>query len=116
MTASAPSIKALPGFNERFMRVEAAATIYEVDNNIWSCAGGTAAFDMTVDLVKHHCGEPIAVSVAEWAVAGRVRRGERQRLPLLRQHGRLNPTVVKLIELMQRKLSTPLTMAASRRL
>ncbi|RWL75875.1 MAG: GlxA family transcriptional regulator [Mesorhizobium sp.] len=102
----------LPGFNEQFMRIEAAATIYEVDNNIWSCAGGTAAFDMMIELVKHHCGEPVAVSVAELAVVGRVRTGdERQRLPLLRQHGRLNPTVVKLIELMQRNLAAPLTMA-----
>ncbi|MBT1159478.1 GlxA family transcriptional regulator [Aminobacter anthyllidis] len=104
--------EALPGFKERFMRIEAAATVYEVDNNIWSCAGGTAAFDMMIELVKYHCGEPVAVSAAELAVAGRVRTGEeRQRLPLLRQHGRLNPTVVKLIELMQRNLAAPLTMA-----
>ncbi|MCV3211708.1 GlxA family transcriptional regulator [Mesorhizobium sp. YC-39] len=104
--------EAFPGFKERFMRIEAVATIYEADNNIWSCAGGTAAFDMMIELVKHHCGEPVAVSVAELAVAGRIRTGqERQRLPLLRQHGRLNPTVVKLIELMQRNLAAPLTMA-----
>ncbi|RWI99852.1 GlxA family transcriptional regulator [Mesorhizobium sp.] len=104
--------EALPGFRERFTRVEAAATVYEVDDNIWSCAGGTAAFDLMIELVKHHCDEPLAVSVAELAVAGRVRAGdERQRLPLLRQHGRLNPTVVKLIELMQRNLATPLKMA-----
>ncbi|MER8435993.1 GlxA family transcriptional regulator [Mesorhizobium sp. M1312] len=104
--------EALPGFKERFMRIEAVATVYEVDNNIWSCAGGTAAFDMMIELVKHHCGEPVAVSVAELAVAGRVRTGdERQRLPLLRQHGRLSPTVVKLIDLMQRNLATPPTMA-----
>ncbi|MER8587046.1 GlxA family transcriptional regulator [Mesorhizobium sp. M1338] len=103
--------EALPEFKERFMRVEATAIIYEVDNNIWSCAGGTAAFDMMVELVKHHCGESVAVGVAELAVAGRVRTGgERQRLPLLRRHGRLNPTVVKLIELMQRNLAAPLTM------
>ncbi|BAV52792.1 AraC family transcriptional regulator (plasmid) [Mesorhizobium loti] len=102
----------LPGFNERFMRVEAAATVYEVDNNIWSCAGGTATFDMMIELVKHHCGEPVAVSVGELATAGRIRRGdERQRLPLLRQHGWLSPTVVKLIELMQSNLAAPLTMA-----
>ncbi|MDF3218445.1 MULTISPECIES: GlxA family transcriptional regulator [Mesorhizobium] len=102
----------LPAFKERFMRVEAAATVYEVDNDIWTCAGGTAAFDMLVELVKLNCGEPVAVNVGELAVAGRVRTGdERQRLPLLRQHGRINPTVVKLIELMQRNLATPLTMA-----
>ncbi|AMX99015.1 hypothetical protein A4R29_05610 [Mesorhizobium ciceri biovar biserrulae] len=93
------------------MRVEAEATVYKVDNDIWSCAGGTGAFDMMIELVKHHCGEPVAVSVAELAVAGRVRTGdERQRVPLLRQHGRLNPIVVKLIELMQRNLAAPLTM------
>ncbi|RUU25174.1 GlxA family transcriptional regulator [Mesorhizobium sp. M6A.T.Ce.TU.016.01.1.1] len=104
--------EALPAFKERFMRIEAAATVYEVEDHIWSCAGGTASFDMMVELVKHHCGEPVAVSVGELAVAGRVRTGdERQRLPLLRQHGRLNPRVVKLIELMQRNLAAPLTMA-----
>ncbi|EHH06308.1 helix-turn-helix domain-containing protein [Mesorhizobium amorphae] len=75
--------EALPAFKERFMRVEAAATVYEVDNDIWACAGGTAAFDMLVELVKRHCGEPVAVNVGELAVAGRVRTGdERQRLLL----------------------------------
>lgn len=74
------------------MHVEAAATVYEGDNNIWRYASGTAAFDMMVELVvKHPCGEPVAVNVAELAVAGRIRKGEeRQRLPLLRQHGRLS--------------------------
>ncbi|MER9095059.1 GlxA family transcriptional regulator [Mesorhizobium sp. M0700] len=104
--------EAMPAFKERFMRTDAAATVYEVDNDIWSCAGGTASFDMMVELVKQYCGEPIAVSVGELAVAGRVRTGdERQRLPLLRQHGRLNPTVVKLIKLMERNLDASLTMA-----
>ncbi|MGX5844904.1 GlxA family transcriptional regulator [Mesorhizobium sp. ArgA1] len=103
--------EALPAFKERFMRIEAAATVYEVDSNIWTCPGGTASFDMMVELVKQHCGEHVAVSVEELAVAANVRTGdERQRLPLMRQHGRLNPKVVKLIELMQRNVATPLTM------
>ncbi|CDX46999.1 AraC family transcriptional regulator [Mesorhizobium sp. ORS 3359] len=104
--------EAHPAFNEHFMHVESMTTVYEVDDSIWTCAGGTAAFDMMVYFVKQHCGEPVAVNVGELAVAGRIRTGdERQRLPLLRRHGTINPTVVKLIELMQENLATPLTMA-----
>ncbi|WP_292414863.1 GlxA family transcriptional regulator [Mesorhizobium sp.] len=104
--------EAHPAFKEHFMHIESVTSVYEVDDSIWTCAGGTAAFDMMVYFVKQHCGEPVAVSVGELAVAGRIRAGdERQRLPLLRQHGTINPTVVKLIGLMQENLATPLTMA-----
>ncbi|MER8970052.1 hypothetical protein NKI25_31125 [Mesorhizobium sp. M0808] len=74
-----------------------------VDNNVWSCAGGTAAFDMMVVLVENLIVASLSSTSSatrsgrrgecgELAVAGRIRAGdERQRLPLLRQHGRLNP-------------------------
>ncbi|ESY29509.1 hypothetical protein X747_32170 [Mesorhizobium sp. LNJC384A00] len=104
--------EAYPAFKEHFMHIESVTTVYEVDDNIWTCAGGAAAFDMMAQFVKQHCGEPVAVNVGELAVAGRIRAGdERQRLPLLRQHGTINPTVVKLIGLMQENLASPLTMA-----
>lgn len=101
-----------PAFNERFMHVETITNLYVIDDNIWTCAGGTAAFDMMVEFVKRHCGEPVAVGVGELAAAGRIRPGdERQRLPLLRQYGRINPTVVTLIEMMQKNLTNPPAMA-----
>lgn len=101
-----------PAFNECFMHVETMTNVYVIDDNIWTCAGATAAFDMMVEFVKRHCGEAVAVGVGELAVAGQIRSGdERQRLPLLHQYGRINPTVVTLIEMMQKNLTNPPAMA-----
>ena len=100
-----------PAFDERFMRVQTVTTVYEIDDNIWTCPGGTAVFDMMVALVQQNCGEIIATRICEFTTAGRVREGkERQRLPLLRKLGPVNPTIISLIELMQNNLSNPLPM------
>ena len=36
----------LPGFSETFPQAEVYADLYEVDGNLYTCAGGTASLDM----------------------------------------------------------------------
>ncbi len=41
----------LPSFAEAFPQVEVYADLYEVDSNIYTCAGGTASLDMMLSLI-----------------------------------------------------------------
>src|SRR5690606_16303125 len=41
----------LPGFAEAFPKVNVYADLFEVDGNIYTCAGGTAALDMMLKLI-----------------------------------------------------------------
>ncbi|CAN0590125.1 unnamed protein product, partial [Laminaria digitata] len=47
----------LPGFAEAFPKVEAFADLYEVDSNIYTCAGGTASMDMMLQLIRGDFGD-----------------------------------------------------------
>lgn len=100
----------LPGFSERYMEVPVNAVIYQVDGNIWTCAGGSASLDMMLHLVQRHFGDETVAGICEQAIVARVRAAnERQRLPLSQKHGILNQIMIKLIEQMEHHLAEPLS-------
>jgi transcriptional regulator GlxA family with amidase domain len=99
----------LPGFSERFPNAEVFADLYEMDGNIWTCAGGTAALDMMLSLVGKDHGEELVNRVCEQALTDRVRNpGDRQRLPLRARLGVQNAKVLAIIEYMEANISEPL--------
>jgi transcriptional regulator GlxA family with amidase domain len=99
----------LPDFSERFSGSTVSCNLYQIDGNIWTCAGGMASFDMILGLIERDFGERTAAGVCERAVVGRVRGpNERQRLPLSERHGTSNEFLVKAIEQMERHLTEPL--------
>ncbi|WP_246696372.1 GlxA family transcriptional regulator [Mesorhizobium sp. SARCC-RB16n] len=100
----------LPGFSERYMEVPVNAVLYQVDGNIWTCAGGSASLHMMLHLVQRHFGDETVAGICEQAIVERVRApNERQRLPLSQKHGILNPIMIKLIEQMEDHLAEPLS-------
>ncbi|MES0200727.1 GlxA family transcriptional regulator [Mesorhizobium sp. M0011] len=101
----------LPGFAERFTRPVPNSSIYEVDGKIWTCAGGSASFDMMMHLIERDFGEQTAAAICEQALVERVRApGERQRLHLSPRHGISNKTVIKAVEQMELHMAEPLSM------
>ncbi|MER9793623.1 GlxA family transcriptional regulator [Mesorhizobium sp. M0213] len=101
----------LPGFAERFIGTVPNTSIYEIDGGIWTCAGGSASFDMMLHLIERDFGEQTAAGICELALLERVRApGERQRLPLSRRCGILNETVIKAAQLMELHLTELLSM------
>jgi transcriptional regulator GlxA family with amidase domain len=101
----------LPGFSERYPRADVYADLYEVDSNIYTCAGGTAALDMMLNLIGEDHDENLVNRVCEQALTDRVRSPhDRQRLPLRARLGVQNTKVLSIIELMEGNLSEPLSL------
>ena len=87
------------------------ADLFEVDGNIYTCAGGTAALDMMLKLIGDDFGDNIVNRVCEQALTDRVRSPhDRQRLPLRARLGVQNSKVLTIIELMEARLSEPLSL------
>jgi transcriptional regulator GlxA family with amidase domain len=101
----------LPGFAEAFPQAEVYADLYEVDGNLYTCAGGTASLDMMLNLVGQDFGEALVNRVCEQHLTDRVRAAsDRQRLPLRARLGVQNNKVLQIIELMEASLSEPISL------
>ena len=101
----------MPGFQETFPKADVRADLFEVDGNIYTCAGGTAALDMMLSLVMEDHGEKLVNEVCEQAIADRVRgAGDRQRLPLRARLGVQNERIFPIIEVMEDNLAEPMNL------
>ncbi|MBB4007899.1 GlxA family transcriptional regulator [Allorhizobium taibaishanense] len=101
----------LPGFAEAFPQAEVYADLYEVDSNLYTCAGGTASLDMMLNLIGQDFGEGLVNRVCEQHLTDRVRSAsDRQRLPLRARLGVQNNKVLQIIELMESSLAEPLSL------
>ena len=98
----------LPGFAETFPKANVFADLFEVDQNIYTCAGGTAALDMMLKLIGDDFDDALVNRVCEQVLTDRVRSpSDRQRLPLRARLGVQNSKVLTIIELMEANLSKP---------
>lgn len=101
----------LPGFQEAFPKANVFADLFEVDQNVYTCAGGTAALDMMLKLIGDDFDETLVNSVCEQMLTDRVRSPtDRQRLPLRARLGVQNSKVLSIIELMEANLAEPLSL------
>lgn len=101
----------LPGFSEAFPKANVFADLFEVDQNIYTCAGGTAALDMMLKLIGEDFDDNLVNRVCEQVLTDRVRSPtDRQRLPLRARLGVQNSKVLTIIELMEANLSEPLSL------
>lgn len=101
----------LPGFSEIFPKAEVYADLFEIDSNLYTCAGGTAALDMMLQLIGDDFDENLVNRICEQALTDRVRKPhDRQRLPLRARLGVQNSKVLSIIEMMEGCLSEPLSL------
>lgn len=99
----------LPGFSERFSTTSPSHTIFQEDDDIWTCPGGMAALHMMLQIIGADFGEEIVSRICQLTLVERAREPmERQRVPLARGLGRVNKTVVTLVEQMELNLAEPL--------
>jgi len=101
----------LPGFSEAFPKANVFADLFEVDQNIYTCAGGTAALDLMLKLIGDDFDDGLVNRICEQVLTDRVRSPtDRQRLPLRARLGVQNSKVLTIIELMEANLSEPLSL------
>ena len=103
--------ESLPGFQEAFPKAEVYADLFEVDGNMYTCAGGTAALDMMLFLIAEDHDGNLINSICEQVLVDRVREPhDRQRLPLRARLGVQNSRILSIIELMEANLTEPRTL------
>lgn len=84
-------------------------SLYVMDRNRLTCAGGTAALDMLHALISRHHGAPFARQVSDWFLHTEVRRsGDAQRAGLAERFNSHNKAVLTVIELMENHIGDPL--------
>ena len=99
----------LAGFAEEFPEIEVTAELFNIDRNRFTCAGGTAAVDLMLDMVERHWGHEIAVLAADQLIHHRIRAGnEHQRVALRSRLGVSHPRLLAVISTMEENLESPL--------
>ncbi|WP_119303967.1 GlxA family transcriptional regulator [Dongia deserti] len=93
----------LEAFREAFGELEALEELFVVDRGVFTCAGGTAAMDMMLHLIRTRQGNGLAAMVSDQFIHGRVRQpADRQRMSMRNRLGVAQPMIVKAIEAMER--------------
>ncbi|MGQ3674595.1 GlxA family transcriptional regulator [Xanthobacter sp. TB0139] len=95
-------------FAEQFRKVDLRSSLFEVDRNRLTCAGGVAALDMMHHVIGEAHGFALARAVGDWFLQAHVRPGEGgQRLGLPERLGVRNARLERIIDLMEGRIETP---------
>ena len=87
-------------------------SIYVIDRDRYTCAGGIAALDMMHHLIASHHGEGLATQVSDWFLHTNVRApGQPQRAGFVARYGTNSAPVIRAIEAMENHLDDPLELA-----
>ncbi len=57
-----------PAFVELFPELEPTENLYEIDNDLMTCGGGSAATDMMLDMIEREHGQDLAVVVSDMCI------------------------------------------------
>lgn len=97
-------------FVERFPDVECTGNVFEIDRKRYTCAGGTTAIDLMLEIIRGDLGADVAAEVANQIQHERIRTGsDRQRIGRERDLTGRSEKLRKVVELMADHLEEPLT-------
>jgi len=105
--------ESLDSFREAFPKVEVENSLYVIDRNRWTCAGGTSSLDMMLHMIRRQHGHRLAAAISEQFIHPEIRGpGDRQRMEPMDRQGISHAGIAKVIKLMEANLEEPLTGAA----
>lgn len=100
----------IASLTDQFPNVAVSRSVYTIDDNRYTCSGGTAPVDMMLYLVRNQLGADISAGVAEQFVYERVRHStDRQRVPLRHTVGNQSEKLIVAVELMEANIREPIT-------
>jgi len=100
----------IPAFVEEFQDLKVERTLFVIDRNRITCAGGLASFDMMIELIARARGTDLSTAVSEWYLHTRTRLGtDSQRMGLRERTGITNEHVLKTLAAMEAHLENPLS-------
>jgi transcriptional regulator GlxA family with amidase domain len=102
----------IPSFAERFPGVDVRSSLFEVDDDIFTCAGGGVALDMMLYFISLRFGQNTAEKICDICLQDRIRPAhDRQRLPIGSRMGIQNPRLLSIIEIMEANIAEPISLA-----
>lgn len=99
-----------PGMQADFPELEIGEDLFEIDRDRFTSAGGVAAADMMLSLIKRDHGGAISDAVTDQLIHHRIREAsERQRMDLRTRLGVAHPKLLRVITLMEQSIDKPMT-------
>jgi transcriptional regulator GlxA family with amidase domain len=100
----------IAAFREAFPTVQVTGSLFELDDNRFTCAGGIAGLDMMVALIARDHGHELAAAVGDWFLHTHVREGMwAQRMDIRLRLGITDPKLLPVLKAMEANLETPLS-------
>jgi transcriptional regulator GlxA family with amidase domain len=98
----------IPALLETFPFLQPRQSLFEIDRDRLTCAGGIAALDMMHAFIRTDHGSAIAAAVSDWFLQTDVRRGEvAQRLSPTERFGVHNAKLVETLLRMEERIEVP---------
>jgi len=85
--------------------------LFEVDRDRYTCAGGVAAMDMMLHLLRRAHGAELSAAISEQLICDRIRdKNDRQRIPLRHRLGTGQPKLLEAVSLMEANIEEPMAL------
>lgn len=102
--------EAIPAFCEQFPGLEVTSELFEIDHDLVTCAGGTAALDLMLHVIQAEFGQELAVHVCEQFIKSGIRqKSDAQRIDLAARLGVYHPRLLLVVACMEQHLEEPLS-------
>jgi transcriptional regulator GlxA family with amidase domain len=103
----------VPAFRESFPQLMLRRSLYEIDRDRLTCAGGIAALDMMHAVIAAEQGRALADKVSDWFLQTDIRRGsDAQRRSLQERYETANPHLLTALDLIESHLEHPMSRRA----
>lgn len=101
--------EAVPAFQEDHPGLDITNELFEVDRNLITCAGGTAAIDLMLYIIQTEFGYDLAIRVCEQFIKSGIRqKSDKQRIDLADRLDIYHPRLLRVVEQMEKSLEEPL--------
>jgi len=99
-------------FGEEFPEVTLTKSVFVIDGNRMSTAGGTSSIDLMLKIVADDHGEDLAGAVADQLIYSSIRTDQdTQRLSIPSRIGVRHPKLAQVVQIMERNLEEPISPA-----
>jgi transcriptional regulator GlxA family with amidase domain len=100
------------GFLEEFDSVKLTKSVFVMDGNRWSTAGGTSSIDLMLKVIAADHGEDLANTVADQLIYSAIRTDQdTQRLSIPTRIGVRHPKLSQVIQMMEGNVEDPMSPA-----
>ncbi len=100
------------GFAEEFEQVNLTKSVFVMDGNRWSTAGGISSIDLMLRIIASDHGEDVANNVADHMIYSTIRTDQdTQRLSIPTRIGVRHPKLSQVIQMMEGNIEDPMSPA-----